>query len=342
VLAGIGASMALAIGSIGMFLLAPAHHATPVNRAGDSALAGGAPVGPSVSPSPQPSATPSPKHRPHKHHAAQPHKHKQPHVPVAAGNVFVGVAVKGGIVSGVRSFSNATGAHMAMVELYAGFGSPFPSLEAHRVISVGSTPFIQWNPRKAPISQIASGKYDSYVRKYAGEVKSFGSQIIFSFGHEMNGSWAQWGAGHASPAQFVAAWRRIHNIFASAHVRNVSWSWDPSHTGDPPHPWWPGNGYVDRIGIDGYQRAGQSFAQIFASRLADIRSFTGRPIFIAETSVAPGPDQASQIADLFNGVEQYHLSGFVWFDINHLEPWRLEGRPTAVRAFRQSVAQVNR
>jgi hypothetical protein len=29
--------------------------------------------------------------------------------------------------------------------------------------------------------------------------------------------------------------------------------------------------------------------------------------------------------------------GFVWFDINRLKAWRLEGRPAAVRAFRGSV-----
>jgi len=56
----------------------------------------------------------------------------------------------------------------------------------------------------------------------------------------------------------------------------------------------------------------------------------------------PSPDQARQIIGLFNGVQRLHLSGFVWFDINRLRAWRLEGRRAAVRAFRRAVAQTTR
>ncbi len=98
----------------------------------------------------------------------------------------------------------------------------------------------------------------------------------------------------------------------------------------------------EQIGIDGYQRPGDTVAHIFAARLASIRHFTSKPVYIAETSVAPSPDQARQIIGLFHGVQRFHLSGFVWFDINRLEAWRLEGRPAAVRAFRRAVVQTNR
>jgi len=257
---------------------------------------------------------------------------------VLTGHVFVGVAVKGAIAASVRSFSAAAGTHMALVEFYTPFGSPFPQQEAAQVVALGSTPFIQWNPSTAPLSSIAAGNDDGYVRRYAMAVKAFGHQVVLSFGHEMNGSWSRWGSTHATPAQFVAAWRRIHNIFANQHVGNVTWSWDPSHVGADPQPWWPGAAYVDRIGIDGYQRPGQTFAGIFAARLALIRSFASKPIFIAETSVAPSSGAPSQIIGLFNGVIRYHLSGFVWFDVNRLEQWRLEGRPADIRAFRICVA----
>jgi hypothetical protein len=112
----------------------------------------------------------------------------------------------------------------------------------------------------------------------------------------------------------------------------------PVHVGELPRPGGLVERYVDNIGIDGYQRPGQTFAQIFAERLANIRSFTSKPIYIAETSVAPSSDQARQIIGLFNGVQHYHLSGFVWFDINHLEAWRIERRPAALRAFRSALA----
>lgn len=261
--------------------------------------------------------------------------------PGRSGHVFIGVAVKGNIVSRVRSFSRATGARMAMVEFYAPFGGSFPRRELHRVASTGAIPLLQWNPRGVPLARIAAGAYDAYLRRCAVSFERFGRPVVLSFGHEMNGTWYRWGAGHASPSTFVAAWRRMHDIFALAGVRNVTWSWDPSHTGVRPRPWWPGRHYVDKIGIDGYQRPGDTFAHIFAARLASIRSFTSKPIYIAETSVAPGPHQARQINGLFNGVQRFRLAGFVWFDINRLATWRLEGRRRAIRAFRRALARTN-
>jgi beta-mannanase len=344
-LAAIGAPMAAAVGFLGTLWLTSPHagspdaaalatnaaHAGPASsrpasskaakdRAGKASLARKGSAGRKASP-PGAGATPVPSNR-----------------RLLTGQLFVGVAVKGAITSSVRSFSAASGAHMALVEFYTPFGSPFPQQEAAQVAALGSTPLIQWNPSTAPLSSIAAGNYDSYVRRYATAVKSFGHQVMLSFGHEMNGSWSRWGSSHATPAQFVAAWRRIHNIFANQHAGNVTWSWDPSHVGADPQPWWPGAAYVDRIGIDGYLRPGDSFAYIFAARLAQIRSFASKPIFIAETGVAPSPGAPDQIIALFNGVIRYHLSGFVWFDVNRLEQWRLEGRRAAIRAFRLCVA----
>lgn len=254
--------------------------------------------------------------------------------------VFVGVAVKGAIRPGVRSFARATGARIAMVEIYTKFGSPFPWRTLRRVRSTGARPLMQWNPRGTPLARIAGGGYNGYLRKYAAKVRRFGHRIVLSFGHEMNGTWYPWGAGHVRPSVFQAAWRRIHDVFARAGVRNVTWSWDPSHVGEPARPWWPGGRYVDTIGIDGYLRPGNTFTHIFAGRLADLRRFTAKPIYIAETSVAPGPDQIQQITGLFRGVQRFRLSGFVWFDINRLATWRLEGRRAAIRAFRRAARTI--
>jgi mannan endo-1,4-beta-mannosidase len=283
---------------------------------------------------PSPSASPSPSHSKDPHKATKKRHQASNESP---GSAFVGLAVNGDIAGSVRSFSRATGVHPALVEIYSNFGSAFPWLQVGRVRGQGATPFIQWNPRNAPLGQIAQGAFNSYVRHFARAVKSFGHQIVLSFGHEMNGTWYPWGRLHATPQQFIGAWRHIHAIFARKHVTNVTWSWDPSHGGAPASEWWPGSRYVDWIGIDGYLRPGQTYSGIFAQQLANIRSVTSRPVFIAETAVAPGPGQAHQIKGLFQGMLQDKLMGLVWFDVNRLKAWRLEGRPPAVRAFRRSL-----
>jgi glycosyl hydrolase family 26 len=311
--------------SVGVFLLTSQHG----GGSGGQALPG-AGIGQDPLPSPLPSASTQPRKKPHKARDAV----------LPPG--FVGVAVNGHIRSTVRSFTRSTGVHPAVVELYTEFGTPFPRLQARRVISSGSTPFIQWNPRHATLTQIAGGRYNRYVRNFAGAIKGFGHPVVLSFAHEMNGTWYSWGRPHSTPAQFKAAWRRIHAGFAHAHATNVTWSWDPSHVGSPASEWWPGKKYVDVVGIDGYQRPGQTFKQIFSRQLANIRHITSKPVFIAETAVAPSAGQASQVAGLFQGLSRYKLIGFVWFDINRLRAWRLEGRPAAVRAFRRSAARLDR
>lgn len=284
--------------------------------------------------------------------------HAVPGAPAAAGQVpqgqvagsqtashrkvrhFIGVALESSIIRNARSFSRITRMHPTMLEIYMRFGAAFPEASARRIVHYRSTPFIQLNPRRAPLRRIDRGKYNSYIRRLALQVKGFKHHVILSFGHEMNGHWSSWSRPHATPHQFIQAWRIIVRIFRREHVGNVTWSWDPSHTGTTAREWWPGSRYVDRVGIDGYFRHGQTFGQIFQQQLRVIRRLTHKPVFIAETSVARGHGQARQIRALFNGVRKYHLAGFVWFNVNRLEIWRLQHRPGAIEAFRRCTRRM--
>jgi Glycosyl hydrolase family 26 len=273
------------------------------------------------------------------HHAAR-KAHTQACVKLPTPGPFVGVAINPPITKGIESFGETTTVHPALVEYYTRFGAPFQAHEARQATEAGSVPFIQLNPRKAPASRIAAGAYNEYLRRYAAEVKSFRCPVVLSFGHEMNGSWYPWGRPHTTPAQFIAAWRQLHYIFTAARVTNVTWAWDPTRVGSPANQWWPGSAYVNWIGIDGYLRRGQTFNRLFERQLSVIRHLPSKPVFIAETGVAPSAGAARQIAALFNGLNRYHLTGLIWFDVNRLEPWRLEGRPAAAKAFGRAAASM--
>lgn len=255
---------------------------------------------------------------------------------------FTGIATNPLIGAHVKSFEQATGSHLQIVEYYNSFSTKFQSWEAKQVIALGALPFIQLNPRHVRLTAIAAGKYDAQIRTYADAVRAFRCTVMISFGHEMNGWWYPWGRPDTTPATFIAAWRHIYRIFARQHVLNVIWSWDPTHqynfkVASLASEWYPGNAYVDIVGIDGYLGKGQNFKEIFAPQLANIRSVTSKPVFLAETGVAGGIHQARQIANLFASLRSYHLSGLVWFDLNRKQPWRLEGRPTALAAYRKAI-----
>ena len=256
---------------------------------------------------------------------------------------FVGVAINPPIARAAQSFASATGVRPAVVEFYTAFLKPFPRYEAAQAAGRGSLPLVQVNFRGVSLARIASGHYDRYLRHYAMTVKAFSCQVAISLGHEMNGSWYSWGLPDTRPATFIAAWRHIHRIFSAGQVRNVTWSFDPDHIWQSAHggswakEWWPGRAYVDWIGIDGYQRPGESFDSVFGRQLANIRSFTSKPVFIAETGVEPGATQPAQISGLFRAVKREHLAGLVWFDIDRKEKWRLEGDTSGLSAFRQAA-----
>jgi glycosyl hydrolase family 26 len=259
---------------------------------------------------------------------------------------FAGIAINPGITTHVEAFQRATGAHIQLVEFYNPFTSPFQRWEAQQATALGALPLIQLNPRHVSLKRIAAGQYDERIRQYADAVRAFRCRVVLSFGHEMNGWWYTWGLPWTKPGTFIAAWRHIHDVFASEHASNVIWSWDPSHlyqhyahkSASLASVWYPGDAYVDWIGLDGYLRTGTTFGGIFGRQLRNIRSLTSKPVYIAETGVASGPGQAAQIAGLFAAVRKFRLAGLVWFDLDGKEPWRLEGRPAGLAAYRKAVA----
>jgi mannan endo-1,4-beta-mannosidase len=288
------------------------------------------------SPSPSPSKTAPP----------YPHVNKpcQGKVP----EPFAGIATNGQFAANVATFQHDTGAHLRLVEFYNRFPGSFQRGEAQEVVDLGGLPLIQLNPRKISMTELAAGAYDSYIKAYAQEVRAFGCHVVLSLGHEMNGWWYTWGLPDTTPRTFKAAWRHFHHIFAAEHVRNVIWSWDPTHQYSqykpgkiayPASMFYPGNRYVDWIGIDGYVRPGENFNKVFRFQLRDIRRLTRKPIYLAETGVSDNEFEVRQVKSLFAGVWRWHLAGLVWFDLNRKNSWSLDGKPIKDAAYRRAVAR---
>jgi mannan endo-1,4-beta-mannosidase len=254
-----------------------------------------------------------------------------------------------GVVTPVKSltgYAASTGVTANIAEFYTSFGSPFWAGAFNDAESIGAVPLMQWNPEGIGIASIADGGEDAYLRTFASAVRDYRCPVILSFGHEMNGNWFPWGYEHASPAVFVAAWRRVVDIFASEQASNVTWLWtvNAQPAGDPVvsplAPWWPGAAYVSWVGIDGYYRsAGDTFESLFGNTLPQIRRLApDSPVLIAETAVdVKAPSALAQLADLFSSVSSQHLRGLVWFDIKAQEDWALEDNQAVLAAFRAAA-----
>lgn len=207
---------------------------------------------------------------------------------------------------------------------------------------------VQLQPEHGAVGAVADGREDAYLRSYAQQVRSFGHQVIISFGQEMNGPWYSWGQGHVPPTLFVAAWRHMVTLFRAQGATNVTWLWDVNCELDKPlpvAPWWPGSAYVTWAGLDCYfAQPSDTFSSIFGPTIAAIRKVTSKPVLIAETAAGPasGKQREAQIRSLFAGTAADHLLGFVWFDEKqddgpYHQDWRLEDAPAALAVFKAAA-----
>jgi mannan endo-1,4-beta-mannosidase len=266
---------------------------------------------------------------------------------------YLGVYEAGtpGTYQPVATFATSVGRQPNLAGYYSGWGETFSTAFAMTARRHGAATLIQIDPTDASIGAIAAGDYDDYLRAYADAVRNFGHPVVIGFGHEMDATWYTWGYGHVPPRTFVAAWKNVVTVFRGQGADNVTWLWtiqaDIRGTG-PIQEWWPGGRYVTWVGIDGYYfKPADTFATVFGQTIAQVRSFTAKPVLLSETAVGPEAGQAAKIQDLFRGMAAYGTLGLVWFDIAqhngiYHQDWRIEDSPAAEQSFRLAVRKYLR
>lgn len=232
--------------------------------------------------------------------------------------MFIPAASDAALVRAVSAEQAALGRRLDIIERYHDMSlSPdgiFPD-EAERQLARNHLLLFSWAPRiwsshtKLQWADIASGVYDnSVIIPEARRLRAFGHRVFLTFASEPDGVW-----GQGSAAQFVAAWRHIHDVFARLGVRNVVWVWTTE--GYLPHArqiaaMYPGNSYVDWIGYDPYNfyrchhARWLSFPQVVIPfyRWLGRRGLGSKPVMLAEFSTAPDPADPGREAAWYRAV----------------------------------------
>jgi len=229
-----------------------------------------------------------------------------------------------------------------------------------------SVPFISWEPvcwsctDQAPYSlnNIAAGAFDPYIRSFADSLRGYGKTVFLRFGSEMNGCWVSYGC---QPSSYVAAWRHIHDLFTAEGATNVRWVWCPNIDWDGQHPlapYYPGDAYVDWLGLDGYNQtwnSWESFTQVFKLSITELDAINSSyPIVVGETASAePTAAQAASdlskaawIADAFRtGIPSFpRIKAVSWFNQDKSAEegcscnWPIESDSASTSAFAQAVS----
>jgi hypothetical protein len=248
--------------------------------------------------------------------------------------------------SAVATFERTIGRKLAINNLYTAWAAQMPIAMARWDLRHGTIPMISWAPARADL--IAAGRYDRLIRARARELKSLHGPVMLRWFYEMGLGQNQRYA--VSPASYVAAWRRMHAIFAAAGATNIRWVWCPNISDfvDGVAPaYYPGNSYVDWIGTDGYNWAPphlpwRSFAQIFEP-FYRWGLPTGKPMLIGEFGSeegAPGAKAAwFRRADREVKREFPALRAVVYFNSKGMHSnsyfnWTVTSSRSALAAFR--------
>jgi hypothetical protein len=234
---------------------------------------------------------------------------------------------------------------------YHKWDDAFPTVHEQHSRDDGRTLILSWKAQtragaEVHWSDIASGAQDATIDARAAGVKAFGATVYLIFHHEPED---EVGTVNGSAADFVAAWRHVHDRFAQDGVTNVrwlldlmTWTFDP-HSGRNPEDFWPGATYVDAVGADGYNWYGcrgtkwVSFGAEF-SPFYDWSVSKAKPAIAVEWGSTEDPAdpnrKATWIADAAAWVKAHpNMVGLTYFDSPADCTWWADTTPQSLAAF---------
>jgi O-antigen/teichoic acid export membrane protein/glycosyltransferase involved in cell wall biosynthesis len=204
-------------------------------------------------------------------------------------------------------------------------------------------------------AKCASGAYDSYATQLARNLvkAGFGYSVI-RLGPEMNGtwnvgslgstpaSWKQWGQCFAQEVRAMRAVPGSHLLF--------DWNVNAGYRNIPLADFYPGNAYVDIIGIDFYDTSGQPLPPVghpdrwtVLSRqpdsLMEVAAFAAahhKPLSFPEwATVSSEGDDAAYVTSMGAFIAHHDVAFQSWFDAgdNGILQLTPNGAPRSLRAY---------
>jgi hypothetical protein len=340
---------------------------------------------PAAQPTTTPESTPTPEPTPAPEPTSTPEPESTPAPTPRADSIYWGAWIGSQLtgsqapwdMNAVTKFEQLAGKKLSIVNFSAPFAncssSPcsfynFPATEFNSIRTHGAIPLFSWGSQSIPLpsnlsepnfqlSDLISGKYDTYIRNFATAAKNWGHPFFLRFNWEMNGSWFAWmeGVNGNQTGESVTAWRHVHDIFTEVGATNAKWVWCPNV--DPEHHFrslssvYPGDAYVDWTGLDGYNAGTnpnqsdrwRTFDQLYRSSYEEIVNTIApsKPMMVSEVgSTESGGSKATWIREMLGSipVDYPKIRGVVWFDkYEGGMDWPIESSTSATSAFAEGI-----
>jgi hypothetical protein len=229
----------------------------------------------------------------------------------------------------------------------------------------------QYPEQTYSLQHILDGDFDPQLRAWADAARDLEIPILMEFGTEVNDDWGPWngkwnGAGQTDgygdptypdgPERFRDAYRHLVTLFREEGATNVTWffhadSYGQSEDWNQLHWYYPGDDYVDWVGISDYgSLASNQPIQDFADKLVwshvydDLAALTQRPMGIVEMGVVDNAThgKAAWITSAFDTLKSGRfprLRSAVWWQTNSPpNDTRIDSSPASLAAFRAAIA----
>jgi mannan endo-1,4-beta-mannosidase len=256
-----------------------------------------------------------------------------------------------------------------IVSYFQSWAAPFDPLAATNIWNQGALPMLSWDPYQpagAPaagdagasgayepnwtLAQDLSGRYDSYIRATAKAMAALPFPIALRMAHEQNGNWFPWGIALRNPqgqlvnsaALYRKFWRHVWTIFQQERATNVIFVWSPnapSAVGPNLTSTYPGNKYVDWVGMSAYLYRRLNWSYI-GNALSDVHKIAPtKPIVLTETGVGATTDNAKGISRIASHItKQPGVAGWVYLDTAAgRTDWRFETHASTLAAMRNGL-----
>ncbi|NQT23372.1 MAG: hypothetical protein HQ579_08075 [Candidatus Omnitrophica bacterium] len=226
------------------------------------------------------------------------------------------------------------------------------------VYSEGSQLIITWEPWYAKEKKgidyeaMLSGKYDEYIEKFCDRIKTVKEAVLIRFAHEMNGNWYPWSGSIIGKEKYKKIYQYVKDVFDKKGTANIKWIFSvnaadvPSDESNKFMLYYPGDAYVDYIGIDGYNWGNtkswsrwMSFREIFDKRYNEVIANTKKPVLISEfSSTSSGGNKTRWIKEAMNDIKQMKkIEGFILFNVNKETNWSFPADKDSGKEFKKQL-----
>jgi len=249
---------------------------------------------------------------------------------------------------------------------YYGFGDVFPG-PIERGFAAGGTRkvLVSWDMGPTRFSEWTLGAHDAYLDQIVAQAVAYPYDLYVRPWPEMNGDWQafqptpagdrQYGGTYA---EFVAAWRHVVDYTRAHGATNLKWVFNPTTDTyaqtTPIAKIWPGDAYVDVLGLDGFNWGRDSswgkwlsFKRIYKRQYANLTALSpADPVWVCEfgskepkkadgAPVDRKHSKATWLRDALRHKGMPRIAVMIHFNADKERDWRIESSKDSLKMFRK-------